>query len=82
MEVRIISGSNTLVQTLALRTPRLLSIKDGDIYIAAQNSVWRVVPLPILHQVEQLVKDREYEEALTLCENIPDSDSNKVVLSN
>jgi hypothetical protein len=58
----------------------LLSIRDGDIYIAAQNSVWRVVSVPILQQVDQLVKDREYEEALTLCENIPDSDSTKVLI--
>jgi len=35
--------------------------------------VWKLVSVPILEQVDQLVAEKEYEEALSLCENIPDS---------
>jgi hypothetical protein len=69
LEVRTTFGTQTLVQTIPLRGARFLTLKD-DIYVAAQNQIWRLLPVPILEQVEQLVRDREYEEALSLCEHL------------
>ncbi len=73
LEVRTTFGTQTLVQTIPLRGARFMSIKD-DIYVAAQNQIWKLLPVPIIEQVDQLVREREYEEALALCENISGGD--------
>eukprot|EP01114_Cavostelium_apophysatum_P004200 TRINITY_DN1437_c0_g2_i2.p1 TRINITY_DN1437_c0_g2~~TRINITY_DN1437_c0_g2_i2.p1 ORF type:complete len:873 (+),score=238.27 TRINITY_DN1437_c0_g2_i2:146-2764(+) len=75
VEIRTISSSSTLVQTLQLKTPRFIAINDKteSIFVAAQNHVWKLLPVPLMNQVDQLLNEREYEEALNLCENIPDS---------
>jgi hypothetical protein len=78
VEVRTLSQA--LVQTIPLKMPRFLAIKDNDIYIAAQNNVWKLLPVSMMSQVDQLVHDKEYEEALALCDNIPDTDAEKVLL--
>jgi hypothetical protein len=62
------------VQTIALRAPQFLAVRGSDIYVASQALVWKLIPVPLFAQVEQLIKDKKYEEALTLCEIIPDSD--------
>lgn len=61
------------MQTLQLKAPKLVAVKNGDIYIAAQGHVWKLLPVPLINQVNQLIEEKEYEEALTLCENIPES---------
>jgi hypothetical protein len=71
LEVRSVSGTQTLVQTIMLRGARTMQVKR-DIYIASQTTIWRLVPVPIMAQVEQLIKEREYEEALLIAESLTD----------
>jgi hypothetical protein len=71
VEVRSVSGTQTLVQTIALRGARTMQVKR-DIYVASQTTVWRLVPVPLLAQVDQLVKEHEYEDALNLVESLTD----------
>ncbi len=70
--------SQTLVQTIPLKMPRLLAIKDNTIYVAAQSNVWKLLSVSMSSQVDQLVNDKEYEEALLLCENMNDADEERV----
>jgi len=44
---------------------------SSAIYAASQTTVWKLSPLSILSQIEQLMRDKEYEEALALSEFIP-----------
>jgi hypothetical protein len=41
------------VQTVSLRGAKLMQIKK-DIYVAAPNHIWRLLPVPILAQVRTL----------------------------
>jgi len=70
----IIAGASTLVQTITLRSAKLLQINNASIYIASQSHIWRLLPVPILTQVDQMVKEREYEGALALVESLTDFD--------
>ncbi|KAL6054782.1 Vam6/Vps39-like protein [Balamuthia mandrillaris] len=74
LEVRAMSGTQTLVQTLSLRNARLMKVKNRNIYVASQSHIWRLLPVPIMDQVDQLVREKEYEEALNLCESLTDFD--------
>jgi hypothetical protein len=80
VEVRTAFGTQTLVQTLPVRQARLLAVDTraapgtGALYVAGAQQVWRLVPVPVLEQVDQLVREGSYEEALTLCENVPVQD--------
>jgi len=75
VEVRTMSaGASTLVQTITLRNAKLLQIDGSSIYIASQSHIWRLLPVPILTQVDQMVKEREYEGALALMESLTDFD--------
>lgn len=52
-------------------------MKGDDIYVAAVNALWKLVPVPLLEQINQLVTEKEYEEALHLCDSLPDSSETK-----
>lgn len=80
IEVRSISGTQNLIQTIPLKSPHCISVKDNvNVYVGSQNNVWKLIPVPIVNQVDQLVQEKEYEEALTLCENITDNPIIKVI---
>ena len=68
------AGASTLVQTITLRNAKILQIDGSSIYIASQSYIWRLLPVPILTQVDQMVKEREYEGALALMESLTDFD--------
>jgi len=73
LEVRTTFGTQTLVQMVTLRSAKLMQIKK-DIYVAAPNHIWRLVPIPVLSQVDQLVREKEYENAISLCESLSNFD--------
>eukprot|EP01116_Phalansterium_solitarium_P000135 TRINITY_DN10090_c0_g1_i1.p1 TRINITY_DN10090_c0_g1~~TRINITY_DN10090_c0_g1_i1.p1 ORF type:complete len:892 (-),score=174.91 TRINITY_DN10090_c0_g1_i1:69-2744(-) len=84
VEVRSAVGSQSAVQSIQLRFARWLTVRQtadpqqpGEIYCAAANQIWRLVPVPIGEQIEQLVGQREYEDALLLCETMPPGSSEK-----
>ena len=40
----------------------------GRIYVATDKQVWLMQPVPILEQVDQLVEEKEFDEATHLLE--------------
>ena len=54
IEVRTTFGTQTLVQQVQLKTgAKCIVVKNNDIYIAAANQVWKMLPVPIIDQVRQ-----------------------------
>lgn len=70
IEVRTLDTQG-IVQTIPLARPTLLT--EGDVvYVATQNGVWRLHMLPLINQVDQLVEEKLFEEALNLLDLIKD----------
>jgi hypothetical protein len=52
VEVRTTFGTQTLVQQLQLaKGAKAIIVKNNDIYVAAQNQIWKLLPVPIFDQV-------------------------------
>ncbi|GES94690.1 vam6/Vps39-like protein [Rhizophagus clarus] len=68
VEVRNIV-TQTLVQTFDLPQARLIN-QGKYLYVASTNTVWRFIPLNFEKQIDQLVEKNEFEEALSLAEQI------------
>ncbi|XP_063106267.1 vam6/Vps39-like protein isoform X2 [Cavia porcellus] len=47
------------------------------IYVASNHFVWRLIPVPMATQIQQLLQDKQFELALQLAEMKDDSDSEK-----
>ena len=39
---------------------------SGHVYVASQNFIWRLVPIPITAQIKELLHDKQFELALHL----------------
>jgi hypothetical protein len=50
---------------------------SGGLYLAGPNSIWKLIPIPILQQINQLIREKDYEEALAMCEVLPATDSSR-----
>jgi len=42
------------------------------VYVASTNSIWRLVPVSLATQVDQLVDEKEFEEAINLLDQVTD----------
>jgi len=51
------------------------------VYVASQNAIWRLVPIPLKVQIDQLVENKEFEEALHLLQAIEDNQYNDRVFN-
>ncbi|RIA80537.1 CNH domain-containing protein [Glomus cerebriforme] len=68
VEVRNIVTQN-LVQIVELSQARLIN-QGKYLYVASFNNAWRFIPLNFEKQIDQLVEQNEFEEALSLAEQI------------
>lgn len=68
MEVRNIQ-TQTLVQQIELPAARLLN-QGKLLYIASATQIWRLTPFSFAVQVDQLVEKNEFEEAISLLDQI------------
>ncbi|CAG8539118.1 8928_t:CDS:10, partial [Acaulospora morrowiae] len=68
VEVRNIM-TQTLVQTVELPQARFIN-KGKYLYVASYNSVWRFISLNFEKQIDQLVAQYQYEEAISLTKQI------------
>ncbi|KAG9303112.1 hypothetical protein G9A89_005070 [Geosiphon pyriformis] len=68
VEVRNIA-TQTLVQTVELPQARLINA-GKYLYIANNNTVWRFIPYNFEKQIDQLIEKVEYDEAISLTEQI------------
>ncbi|XP_016892880.1 vam6/Vps39-like protein isoform X2 [Cynoglossus semilaevis] len=66
-----------LVQSVELQRPRFISSAGQNIvYVASNHFVWRLVPVSIAKQIQQLLQDKQFELALQLAMK-DDSDGDK-----
>ncbi|KAG0036291.1 Vam6/Vps39-like protein [Podila clonocystis] len=68
IEIRNIE-TRALVQSADMPQARLLT-QGKLLYIASSNEVWRLIPNSFPHQIEELVQKEEYEEAISLINQI------------
>ncbi|CAL1543565.1 unnamed protein product [Lymnaea stagnalis] len=78
VEVRTIEPK-LMIQNITLPSPKLICQGNGSIYVASQNHVWRLAPLPYSQQIKQLLQCKEFELALTLAELAKDPKDEKAI---
>ncbi|XP_029454494.1 vam6/Vps39-like protein [Rhinatrema bivittatum] len=67
-----------LVQNIELQRPRFVTSGGNNIvYVASNHFVWRLVPVSIATQIQQLLQDKQFELALQLAKMKDDSDGEK-----
>eukprot|EP01090_Pellita_catalonica_P022119 TRINITY_DN8476_c0_g1_i1.p1 TRINITY_DN8476_c0_g1~~TRINITY_DN8476_c0_g1_i1.p1 ORF type:complete len:678 (+),score=95.53 TRINITY_DN8476_c0_g1_i1:189-2222(+) len=74
LEVRTMFGTDTHVQTMTMQRAKQIKVRGDVIYVASINRIWRLQPIPILDQIDQLCRDGFYDKAITILENIPQMD--------
>jgi len=70
IEVRTVE-TQSLVQVIALPKPKVMT-EGNVVFLAGPNFIWRLIPISLKVQVDQLVEEKEFEEATALLEVIPD----------
>ncbi|XP_030882273.1 vam6/Vps39-like protein [Leptonychotes weddellii] len=56
-----------LVQSTELQRPRFITSGGSNIiYVASNHFVWRLIPVPMATQIQQLLQDKQFELALQL----------------
>ncbi|KAM3919217.1 vam6/Vps39-like protein isoform 4-T4 [Leptodactylus fuscus] len=67
-----------LVQSIELQRPRFITSGGRNIvYVASNHFVWRLVPVSIATQIQQLLQDKQFELALQLARMKDDADGEK-----
>ncbi|XP_063803565.1 vam6/Vps39-like protein [Pseudophryne corroboree] len=67
-----------LVQSIELQRPRFITSGGPNIvYVASNHFVWRLVPVSIATQIQQLLQDKQFELALQLARMKDDADGEK-----
>ncbi|XP_040189096.1 vam6/Vps39-like protein [Rana temporaria] len=67
-----------LVQSIELQRPRFISSAGTNIvYVASNHFVWRLVPVSIATQIQQLLQDKQFELALQLARMKDDANGEK-----
>jgi len=73
---------SVLIQTVELPRPRLATrAAQGRVYIAAQGLVWLLTMVPVAEQVPQLLRDKQFELAVTvanICDKSLDDKSRRI----
>ncbi|MEE6525037.1 hypothetical protein FKM82_024816, partial [Ascaphus truei] len=68
-----------LVQSIELQRPRFITSAGPNIvYVASNHFVWRLVPVSIATQIQQLLQDKQFELALQLAQMKDDADGEKL----
>eukprot|EP01101_Sappina_pedata_P012001 TRINITY_DN8164_c0_g1_i1.p1 TRINITY_DN8164_c0_g1~~TRINITY_DN8164_c0_g1_i1.p1 ORF type:complete len:980 (+),score=304.92 TRINITY_DN8164_c0_g1_i1:1-2940(+) len=65
-----------MVQVLALPRAKVIASKRS-IFVASVNYIWMLSPVPVNLQIDQLVKEASFEEAIALCETMTTDDLGK-----
>lgn len=46
--------------------------------MASLSQIWRLVPVPLITNIDQLVRDNQFIDAIRLCDSLDDRDVDKV----
>ncbi|XP_059173340.1 vam6/Vps39-like protein [Physella acuta] len=76
VEVRTIEPK-LMIQNISLPKARLICQGSGSIYVASQNTVWRLAAIPNSQQIQQLLQIKEFELALKLAELAEEPENKK-----
>ena len=72
VEVRtVFEGSTSAVQTMPLKGAKILCVKDNNIFVGSSSHIWKLTPVSMSLQIQQLLEKKSYNEALVLSENLP-----------
>lgn len=81
VEVRTLTDPCSIVQVIgAMKAAKCVCMSTKDktaTYVATPASLFRLIPVPIPTQVDQLISDHQFESALTLCDSITDDEALK-----
>lgn len=70
VEVQSLFEGRSAVQIIQMKA-KLIVVKEDCIYIASPKEIWRLVPIPLVDQIDELVRIKSYDEALTLLKHLP-----------
>ncbi|KAJ3444078.1 cnh domain containing [Anaeramoeba flamelloides] len=81
LRVRTLYSQN-FVQDIKIKNPKLcFTLVNADNhnfgYVSNKKGVWRIDEIPLLFQIDMLSFEKNFEEALRLCELIPNLDQTK-----
>uniref|UniRef100_A0A8C5RA41 VPS39 subunit of HOPS complex n=1 Tax=Leptobrachium leishanense TaxID=445787 RepID=A0A8C5RA41_9ANUR len=78
VEIRTIEPK-LLVQSIELQRPRMItSAGPNYIYLASNHFVWRLIPVSIANQIQQLVQDKQFHMAMHLVSLTDDGENEKM----
>ncbi|KAJ8045113.1 Vam6/Vps39-like protein [Holothuria leucospilota] len=77
IEIRTVDP-RLLVQTIELKDAKYItSGSSGHVYIASQECIWKLEPVPIHNQIKELLKDKQFELALHLANMTEEVEADK-----
>jgi hypothetical protein len=65
--------TQALVQTVPISCTHVVATPHSA-FVGSATAITRLVPVPLLTQVDELVARKDYSDALTLCQSVPDAD--------
>lgn len=65
------SRGTACIVLLGLVKHSLVSHRPNIVYVASNHFVWRLVPVSISSQIQQLLQDKQFELALQLAVSLP-----------
>ncbi|KAL9957718.1 hypothetical protein ACROYT_G034654 [Oculina patagonica] len=75
VEIRTISP-RTLIQSIELPKPRFIT-QGKHMYVASTSHVWRLIPVSIPMQIQQLLQDKQFSLALMLADMVVEPEHEK-----
>ena len=67
------SALKTYVQQIPIKAKVIVS-KMNTIFAVGSKELWRILPVPLVKQLEELIHIKAFDEALTLIQNLPPQD--------
>eukprot|EP01097_Dermamoeba_algensis_P009791 TRINITY_DN7032_c0_g1_i1.p1 TRINITY_DN7032_c0_g1~~TRINITY_DN7032_c0_g1_i1.p1 ORF type:complete len:423 (-),score=65.27 TRINITY_DN7032_c0_g1_i1:5-1273(-) len=79
VEVRThLSVSPSAIQRLNLSKARLVASSGDNVIVASPTSIWLLMPVPLIEQIDEMLRKKEFEQALLFCESFPDNHDMKI----
>eukprot|EP01098_Paradermamoeba_levis_P011400 TRINITY_DN4875_c0_g7_i3.p1 TRINITY_DN4875_c0_g7~~TRINITY_DN4875_c0_g7_i3.p1 ORF type:complete len:699 (+),score=206.47 TRINITY_DN4875_c0_g7_i3:197-2098(+) len=69
--------STTSIQKLNLNKAKMIVVQGDILYVSSSSDIWRLIPIPIIDQIDDLLRRKEFDQALAFCESLPDLDEIK-----
>ena len=78
VEIRTLLNSPDLVQVVPIAGAKSVAVDgNGVVFVATSTSIYKLFPVPIVEQLEELLSKRSFTEALSLCDLLPMDDPDR-----